>query len=52
LNGYQKGKCFHCFGDIRIVGGDDALADVDHFPRLCWDGSDYSISGMEFGTSF
>jgi hypothetical protein len=26
LNGYQKGKCFYCFGDIKIT-----TADVDHF---------------------
>lgn len=31
LNGYQKGKCFHCFDDISIFPEDDALADVDHY---------------------
>ena len=31
LNGYQKGKCFYCFGDISVCGGADDLADVDHF---------------------
>lgn len=30
LNGYQKGRCFYCFGPISIEGG-DGLADVDHF---------------------
>jgi hypothetical protein len=35
LNGYQKGKCFYCFGDISIVGGTGDLTDVDHFfPRV------------------
>lgn len=31
LNGYQKGKCFYCFGDISIVSGAVNLTDVDHF---------------------
>jgi len=31
LDGYQKGKCFYCFGDICIAPGSDNLADVDHF---------------------
>lgn len=31
LNGYQKGKCFYCFGDISIVSGTESLTDVDHF---------------------
>jgi 5-methylcytosine-specific restriction endonuclease McrA len=31
LNGYQKGKCFYCFGDISIQDSADDLADVDHF---------------------
>jgi len=31
LNGYQKGKCFFCFGDISVESGSDDLADVDHF---------------------
>lgn len=29
ISGYQKGRCFHCFGPIQIEG-DDA-AEVDHF---------------------
>lgn len=29
LNGYQKGKCFYCFTDIRVDTGFDV--DVDHF---------------------
>ncbi len=31
LNGYQKSKCFYCFGYISIVSGSEHLADVDHF---------------------
>lgn len=31
LNGYQKGKCFHCFSDISVSQGDSNLGDVDHF---------------------
>lgn len=31
LNGYQKGKCFYCFGDISVDSTSDDLADVDHF---------------------
>jgi hypothetical protein len=31
LNGYQKGKCFYCFGDVSLVEGAADLADVDHF---------------------
>ena len=31
LNGYQKGKCFHCFSDISISTNHPDLADVDHF---------------------
>jgi hypothetical protein len=31
LNGYQKGKCFYCFGDISVEGSSMDLADVDHF---------------------
>jgi hypothetical protein len=30
LNGYQKGRCFYCFGDISIEAG-AGVADVDHF---------------------
>lgn len=31
LNGYQKGRCFYCFGEISVVYGSENLADVDHF---------------------
>src|SRR5262249_23398057 len=31
LNGYQKGKCFYCFADVSVAGGEADLADVDHF---------------------
>jgi len=31
LNGYQKGKCFYCFGDITVEAASAELADVDHF---------------------
>jgi hypothetical protein len=31
LNGYQKGKCFYCFGDVSLLEGAPDLADVDHF---------------------
>ncbi|WP_198288472.1 HNH endonuclease domain-containing protein [Chamaesiphon minutus] len=31
LDGYQKGKCFYCFGAISIEPGAENLADVDHF---------------------
>lgn len=31
LNGYQKGRCFYCFGHISIESGKSDLADVDHF---------------------
>jgi HNH endonuclease len=31
LNGYQKGRCFYCFGSISIVPGSADFADVDHF---------------------
>jgi hypothetical protein len=35
LNGYQKGKCFYCFGDISVESTSDLMADVDHFhPRM------------------
>jgi len=30
LNGYQKGKCFHCFGEISLQLG-RKLVHVDHF---------------------
>jgi hypothetical protein len=29
LNGYQKGKCFYCFANIRVNDGSNV--DVDHF---------------------
>ncbi|MDB4793009.1 HNH endonuclease [bacterium] len=31
LNGYQKGKCFYCFGNISLLSNSSDLADVDHF---------------------
>lgn len=31
LNGYQKGKCFYCSGDINIAPSGGEVADVDHF---------------------
>ena len=31
LNGYQKGKCFHCFGEIFLQPGHYELVHVDHF---------------------
>jgi 5-methylcytosine-specific restriction endonuclease McrA len=31
LNGYQKGKCFHCFGEIFLQLGHPELVHVDHF---------------------
>lgn len=31
LNGYQKGKCFYCFGDITVEKGSENKCDVDHF---------------------
>jgi hypothetical protein len=31
LNGYQKGKCFYCFGDIGVEDHMLGIADVDHF---------------------
>ncbi len=30
LNGYQKGRCFYCFSDLRLIG-EDFNTDVDHF---------------------
>ena len=41
LNGYQKGKCFHCFDNISIAIGDSNLADVDHF--FPWKLQEYGI---------
>ena len=33
LNGYQKGKCFYCFGTIEIISGHHDVCHVDHvFP--------------------
>ena len=35
LNGYQKGRCFYCFGEVSVVAAHPELADVDHFfPRV------------------
>jgi len=34
LNGYQKGLCFYCFRAIGVTGGEENLADVDHFLPL------------------
>lgn len=31
LNGYQKGRCFYCFGEILIDRGVESDVDVDHF---------------------
>jgi hypothetical protein len=31
LNGYQKGKCFYCFGDIDLNNRGTTFPDVDHF---------------------
>ena len=31
LNGYQKSKCFYCYGYISICSGSDELGHVDHF---------------------
>lgn len=31
LNGYQKGKCFFCFGPIELRRGSRDIAEVDHF---------------------
>lgn len=31
LSGYQKGRCFYCFREILIVGGNMANVEVDHF---------------------
>ena len=31
LNGYQKGRCFYCFGEILIERSVNSNVDVDHF---------------------
>ena len=31
LNGYQKGKCFYCFGHISLDSASEDFTDVDHF---------------------
>lgn len=31
LSGYQKGRCFYCFGRIQIAPSSPLLPDVDHF---------------------
>lgn len=34
LNGYQKGKCFYCYGPITIQSNEVNTCDVDHFIPL------------------
>ncbi|QGQ95885.1 HNH endonuclease [Paenibacillus psychroresistens] len=34
LNGYQKGKCFYCYGPISINSNEINTCDVDHFIPL------------------
>jgi HNH endonuclease len=34
LNGYQKGKCFYCYGPISIQSNEVNTCDVDHFIPL------------------
>jgi hypothetical protein len=48
LNGYQKGKCFYCFGDISVDATSDLLADVDHFhPRMMLQtGTSLNVDGV------
>lgn len=31
LNGYQKGRCFYCFQELRMDAEDGEAAEVDHF---------------------
>lgn len=31
LNGYQKGRCFYCFGNISLNSSSANFCDVDHF---------------------
>jgi hypothetical protein len=31
LNGYQKGQCFYCYGEIDLDAKDGTRVDVDHF---------------------
>ena len=31
LNGYQKGRCFYCFGNITLNSSSANFCDVDHF---------------------
>ncbi|SET31883.1 HNH endonuclease domain-containing protein [Thorsellia anophelis] len=31
LNGYQKGVCFYCYGNINLIQASQEYADVDHF---------------------
>ncbi|MFM7112924.1 MAG: HNH endonuclease, partial [Planctomycetota bacterium] len=31
LNGYQKGRCFYCFGTIVLNPQSDLCPDIDHF---------------------
>lgn len=48
LNGYQKGKCFYCFSDIKLDSSSDLYPDVDHFfPHVLKDhGFGDSIDGV------
>jgi hypothetical protein len=48
LNGYQKGKCFYCFGDISVESTSKLCADVDHFhPRtLMQTGASLYLDGV------
>ncbi|MBX9967214.1 HNH endonuclease [Priestia aryabhattai] len=34
LNGYQKGKCFYCYGSISIESNQSNTCDIDHFIPL------------------
>ena len=42
LNGYQKGKCFHCLTNISIFPNHADLADVDHF--FPWKLKEYGVA--------
>lgn len=47
LNGYQKGKCFYCFGDITIDPFSEDLADVDHFfPHMIHSELNVNLNGV------
>ncbi len=49
LNGYQKGHCFYCHGDIDI-SGQGLLPDVDHFMphqlKTIWGHDRYRLDGI------